>query len=550
MHCIALHLDSVAMSLSRFLSLLLIIIDVVGAGAVAGKGEWRLLQKNIGIVGMHMQLLPNDRVVMLDRTDFGYSNLTLANGRCRRNPREMVVKTDCTAHSLEYDVAANTIRPLFVQTNVWCSSGSLSPDGTLVQTGGFNDGDRAVRSFSPCATCDWRETNPGLAARRWYASNHILPDGRQIVIGGRRQFNYEFYPKTGDAENTYSLPFLVQTNDANAENNLYPFVFLNVDGHLFIFANNRAILLDYKKNRVVRSYPQIPGGDPRCYPSTGSAVLLPLKNTLEAEVLICGGAPRGAYQQTLSGRFAAALKTCARIKITDANPKWVVETMPGPRVMSDMVLLPNGNVLIINGAAAGTAGWELGRDPVFSPFLYRPDNRVGSRFEVHAASNIPRMYHSSAVLLRDGRVLVAGSNPHIYYNFSNVLFPTELRLEAFSPWYLEARFSGVRPTIVSPASQTKLKYGERFKVRFEVRGTLVGESVSVTMAAPPFATHSFSMNQRVVVVEAQHVSGVAKWTYEVAVTAPGSSVVAPPGFYLLFVVHQEIPSHGIWVRIL
>ncbi|XP_027356986.1 aldehyde oxidase GLOX-like [Abrus precatorius] len=535
--------------------LLLHILLSTPSPAEADNGQWQLLQENIGVVGMHMQLLHNDRVVVLDRTDFGFSNLTLPKGRCRNNPKEMVVQTDCTAHSLEYDVVSNTLRPLFVQTNVWCSSGSVSPDGTLVQTGGFNDGDRAVRTFNPCGTCDWEEVNNGLAARRWYATNHVLPDGRQIVIGGRRQFNYEFYPKTeANAKNTYSLPFLVQTNDRDAENNLYPFVFLNVDGNLFIFANDRAILLDYNKNRVVKTYPRIPGGDPRCYPSTGSAVLLPLKNlqakNVEAEVLICGGAPRGAFPQTLSGRFVGALKTCARIKITDPNPDWVMETMPGARVMSDMVMLPNGNVLIINGAAVGTAGWELGRNPVLNPFLYKPDSPLGSRFELQNPSSIPRMYHSSAVLLRDGRVLVAGSNPHIFYNFSNVMFPTELRLEAFSPSYLEAGFSDVRPRIVAPESPTKLKYAQALKIRFEVTATLARDSVTATMLAPPFTTHSFSMNQRVLVLEPKNLNDVGESTHEVEVTAPSSAILAPPGFYLLFVVHQEIPSQGVWVQIL
>ncbi|KAK7409932.1 hypothetical protein VNO78_00342 [Psophocarpus tetragonolobus] len=517
-----------------------------------GQGQWHLLQQNIGIVGMHMQLLNNDRVIILDRTDFGFSNLTLPEGRCRNNPREMVVKRDCTAHSIEYDVAANTFRALFVQTNVWCSSGSVSPDGKLVQTGGFNDGDRSVRTFNPCPTCDWIEFDAGLAARRWYATNHILPDGRQIIIGGRRQFNYEFYPKT-QAKNTYSLPFLVQTNDPGVENNLYPFVFLNVDANLFIFANNRAILFDYSKNAVVRTYPQIPGGDPRCYPSTGSAVLLPLRNlrqpNVEAEVLICGGAPKGAFQNAKAGKFSGALNTCARIKITDPSPEWVMETMPGARVMSDMVILPNGDVLLINGASLGTAGWEFGRDPVLSPFIYKPNNRVGSRFEIQNPSDIPRMYHSSALVLRDGRVLVGGSNPHIYYNFTNVLFPTELRLEAFSPRYLEPAFSNVRPTIVSPASQTRLKYAQTLKVRVQVTATLVRDSVSVTMLAPPFTTHSFSMNQRLLVLEPHNVSELGESTYEIVVTAPASAVLAPPGFYLLFVVHQQIPSHGIWIQI-
>ncbi|KAK7310947.1 hypothetical protein RJT34_08759 [Clitoria ternatea] len=543
------------MTCSLLLHLPFFLLLLSHAQSAATTGQWQLLQKSIGIVGMHMQLLPNDRVVIFDRTDFGLSNLTLPNGTCRKNSHELVVKNDCTAHSIEYDIVSNTFRPLFVQTDVWCSSGSLFPDGTLVQTGGFNDGDRAVRTFTPCPTCDWHEIDIGLAARRWYATNHILPDGRQIIIGGRRQFNYEFYPKT-QAKNTYSLPFLVQTNDAVAENNLYPFVFLNVDGNLFIFANDRAILFDYTNNNVVRTYPQIPGGDPRCYPSTGSAVLLPLRNvharSVEAEVLICGGAPRGAFQQGLSGRFIGALKTCGRIKITDPNPKWEMETMPGARVMSDMVMLPNGNVLLINGAAVGTAGWEMGRDPVLNPFIYKPDGKTGSRFELQKPSNVPRMYHSSAVLLRDGRVLVAGSNPHTYYNFSNVLFPTELRLEAFSPWYLDLGFSNVRPRIVFPGleSRSKVKYAEALKVRFRVTEMLVRDSVRVTMLAPPFNTHSFSMNQRVLVLEPNYLSDVGKLMYEVGVTMPGSAILAPPGFYLLFVVHQEIPSRGIWVQIL
>ncbi|XP_027368187.1 aldehyde oxidase GLOX1-like [Abrus precatorius] len=520
-----------------------------------GAGKWELLQESIGIVAMHMQLLNNDRVIIFDRTDFGLSNLSLPNGQCRYDPNERTVKTDCTAHSVEYDVASNTFRPTFIQTNVWCSSGSVTADGTLVQTGGFNDGDRKVRTYRSCPTCDWQELTGELAVRRWYATNHYLPDGKQIVIGGRRQFNYEFYPKTDStAKNAYSLPFLVQTSDPHEENNLYPFVFLNVDGNLFIFANNRAIMFDYTKNIVVRTFPNVPGEDPRCYPSTGSAVLLPLRNlhalSLEAEVLVCGGAPKGSFRKAKTGNFIGALNTCARIKITDPNSNWVVETMPGARVMSDMVMLANGNVLIINGAAAGSAGWELARDPVLEPFLYKTDSPIGSRIEIQSPSKTPRLYHSAAVLLRDGRVLVAGSNPHVGYKFTNVMFPTELSVEAFWPSYLEPRFSNVRPRIVSPASQTKVMYGEKLNVRFEVAAILDKNLVSVTVLAPPFSTHSFSMNQRLLVLDGSSVTYVEGATYEIDVTSPPSPVLAPPGFYLLFVVHREIPSEGVWIQIL
>lgn len=144
-----------------------------------------------------------------------------------------------------------------------------------------------------------------MSKQRWYATNHILPDGRQIIIGGRQAFNYEFYPKASATENSPSLPFLVQTNDPNVENNLYPFVFLYPDGNLFIFANTRAILFDYSKNEVIKTYPTIPDGQPRNYPSTGSAVLLPLRIkggiVNEVEVLVCGGAPKGAFVMQIKG---------------------------------------------------------------------------------------------------------------------------------------------------------------------------------------------------------------------------------------------------------
>ncbi|KAJ0527482.1 putative galactose oxidase [Helianthus annuus] len=495
--------------------------------AAAG-GSWSVLLPSIGISAMHMQLLPNDRVVMYDRTDFGISNISLPNGKCRPN------STDCSAHSVEYDVGSNTIRPLMVLTNVWCSSGTLMPDGSLVQTGGWAEGYRRVRIYKSCATCDWQEISNGLNQQRWYATNHLLPDGRQIIIGGRQAFNYEFYPKMSATENSPSFPFLVQTNDPNVENNLYPFVFLYPDGNLFVFANNRAILFNYSKNQVVKTYPTMPGGQPRNYPSTGSAVLLPLRMkegvAESVEVLVCWGAPKGAFANANNGRFDGALDTCGRIRISDPNSQWVMETMPLARVM-------------------GVAGWELGRNPVLSPVTYRPDNQIGSRFEVQNPSTKPRVYHSTAVLLRDGRVLVGGSNPHDKYVFTNVLYPTELSLEAFSPSYLDPSSSSSRPRILSPKTKTKIRYGKRIAVTFTVPGPVDLNSVSVTIVSPSFNTHSLSMNQRLLVLDsANSTKALGRSTYRVGVTAPPSGNFAPAGHYLLYVVHKEIPSSGIWVR--
>ncbi|OAY80431.1 Galactose oxidase [Ananas comosus] len=524
------------------------------AAAAAAAGRWDLLQGSIGVSAMHMQLLHNDRVIIFDRTDVGPSKLALAGGACRHDPNELDMKVDCTAHTAEYNVAANTFRPLTVLTDTWCSSGTVAPDGTLVQTGGFNDGDHNARTFRPCANaaaCDWTEHQNALAVRRWYATNQILPDGRAIIIGGTGQFNYEFYPKTNAADAAeIPLPFLAQTHDPE-ENNLYPFVHLNIDGNLFIFANNRAILFDYVRNAVVRTYPEMPGGNPRNYPSTGSSVLLPLKPApTEAEVLVCGGAPTGSWvQASQHGNFLPALATCGRIKITDAAPAWAMETMPMPRVMGDMVLLPSGEVLIINGAGTGAAGWEIGHNPVLAPVLYHPDAAPGTRFAVQAQGTVPRLYHSTAVLLRDGRVLVGGSNPHERYVFTNVEYPTELSLEAFSPEYLDPAFAALRPQIISPL--LLINHGRPILLRFRV-GQPSANGVSVTMASPAFATHSFSMNQRLLILETMKpraVGGVAG-VYEVGRDGAATAMLAPPGYYMVFVVNNGIPSEGVWAQVL
>ncbi|KAH0875959.1 hypothetical protein HID58_073321 [Brassica napus] len=469
-----------------YFALILFLSFHVASGA---GGTWKLLLNNVGISAMHSQLLINDRVIMYDRSNFGPSKISLPNGTCRDSPNDSVSKRDCTAHSIEYDVALNRVRPLTVQSNTWCSSGGVTPDGTLLQTGGDKDGERKARLFYPCDddSCDWSEIDNALNVKRWYASNHVLPDGRQII------------------------------------------------------------------NTVVKTYPEIPGGDPRSYPSTGSAVLLPIKNleeeVIELEVLVCGGAPKGSYLLALNeNTFVKGLDTCARIKINDANPKWVLEKMPRPRIMGDMIVLPNGQVLLINGGSSGSAGWELGREPVLNPDLYHPDKPIGSRFQVQNPSTIPRMYHSTATLLRDGRVLVGGSNPHEFYNFTGVLFPTELRLEAFSPSYLETQHRNIRPRIMSPSLHSTVNYGGVLRLRFRVLGG-VKTPVKVTMAFPSFTTHSFSMSQRLLVLD--HVTSlrIGQWTYEVRVKSPRSANLAPPGYYMVFVVNQDIPSEGIWVRL-
>lgn len=200
---------------------------------------------------------------------------------------------------------------------------------------------------------------PFCASYLRYATQATLADGSFILVGGRRSYSYEYVPLEGNSNlKAIMFPFLDETTDMD-ENNLYPFVHLSTDANVFIFANNRSVLLDPKTNKIIREFPVLNGGS-RNYPSSGMSALLPIKlyvqnaDVIQAEVIVCGGAKPQAYGLAQKGTFIPALQDCNRLQITKRNPMWKKETMPTPRVMGDMLILPTGDLLILNGAKLGT----------------------------------------------------------------------------------------------------------------------------------------------------------------------------------------------------
>lgn len=80
----------------------------------------------------------------------------------------------------------------------------------------------------------------------------------------------------------------------------------------------------------------------------------------------------------------------------------------------------------MNGAHQGVAGFGLATDPNFSALLYDPAKPVHQRISILGNTIVPRLYHSEAVLLPDGRVLISGSDPQ------TPGFPEEFRIEVRS----------------------------------------------------------------------------------------------------------------------
>ncbi|KAG0620948.1 hypothetical protein M758_4G257000 [Ceratodon purpureus] len=519
----------------------LLLVQAMILVSVDAQGTWQIINKNAGIATMHAAVTHFDTVILLDRTNTGATQINLPNGRCRDQPLERVLKKDCTAHSVMLTASSGAVRPLFVFTDTWCSSGQFFDTGMMVQTGGDFEGNKKIRTLAPCApggTCDWTELAEPLAAGRWYSSNQLLQSGtRQIIVGGRAAANYEFYPKRKAGEGTFPLALLGGCCD-----NLYPFVFLLPNGDLFIFTTRDSVALNWGTGKVTRKYPTIPG-NPRNYPSAGSAVMLPLSfanGFATAEILVCGGAATGASGS--NNVNAPASKSCGRIVATAGAPGWAMEDMPIGRTMGDMLNMPNGEVLIINGAQNGFQGWGKANNPAFNPVSYNPGAGAGKRFTTLAKTGIARLYHSTANLLSDGRVLIAGSNTHQFYTFTGA-FPTELRVEAFSPPYLGANFNAVRPTITGAPGA--LKYNLVFTMTFTVT-TRVG-GVGVYQNSAPYSTHSYSQGQRSLLLKTTAPVKVGAG-YSMQVTAAPNNNIAPPAYYILFCVQNGIPSRGKWVK--
>uniref|UniRef100_A0A0D9WJM1 Galactose oxidase-like Early set domain-containing protein n=1 Tax=Leersia perrieri TaxID=77586 RepID=A0A0D9WJM1_9ORYZ len=487
-----------------------VILPVNDADAGRPTGTWTIISENSGVSAMHLAVMRHSKAIMFDTSTTGRSSPTRGARR---------------AHLMR-------------------------------MTGGYFEGEKAVRHLGACDTCDWREYPNSFAEGRWYATQQVLPDGRFIVFGGRRAFSYEFVPQPGQTNGqSVRFPFLRETTD-DVENNLYPFVNLLPDGNLFVFANDRSVIFDHRTGKIIRELPKLAGGG-RNYPASAMSALLPLDlrnltsgSDPEPEVIICGGALKTAFRVGENNTFQPTLRDCARINLARVDAQWAVEAMPVGRVMGDMLVLPTGDLLLINGAAKGCSGWGFARQPILSPIMYSPRLPEGSRFRPLAASTIARMYHSTSAILPDATVLVAGGNTNAAYNFSGVDFPTEVRVERFSPPYLSPEVVGGNRAVIDVASVAVdgMRYGTKFAFRFHTPTAAVVEAdVRVTMYAPPFTTHGISMNQRLLVLP---VTGFAEQgqMYEITVDAPRKPELAPAGYYLVYVVAKDVPSVAVWIN--
>ena len=217
--------------------------------------------------------------------------------------------------------------------------------------------------------------------------------------------------------------------------------------------------------------------------------------------------------------------TAEVINLNDSSPTWrAVGSMAVARRQLNATLLPDGTVLVTGGTSKG--GFNTPDDPTSSVHdrraLESGDRTVDNAAPATLArsSGIPRIYHSSALLLPDARVLSMGGNG-------------QLTSEIYSPPYL---FNGARPTITS--APAIVAYGQTFFV-----GTPDAAAISkVTMLRLSSVTHAFNMSQYISTLSfSQAAEASTLWLLPEPLLLPPT--VAPPGHYMLFILNGSgVPS--------
>ncbi|MBA3264389.1 MAG: DUF1929 domain-containing protein [Thermoleophilaceae bacterium] len=439
---------------------------------------------DIGVKGIHSVVLPNGRVLL-----FSYPYRAVGSDAYVWNPA----------------TGASTNVSLSWNRDIFCAGHSFLADGRLLLTGGhvhrgaFGLGVKNTDIYDPAGGTF--TSGPLLGEERWYPTNVTLPSGRVLVFGGFKDVDNSQKATTVDSYDPASNTVTALPATANKGYGNYPKLHLLANGKIAWTNLARTQLFNTSTNTWAASALTNFAGRGE----SGSSILLPGSNKL----LIFGG-PNGSGGGSATAEIG---------NFSGTSPSWrAVGSLNSGRVWANGVLLPDGKVLAVGGGGGGTY-----TNPVKQAELFDPQTETWTQM---ATQQGPRVYHSTAVLLPDGRVLSAGHDNGTQQTMA----------EIYSPPYL---FQGARPTISSAPST--VAYGAQFNV-----STPEASSIDrVVLIRPSSTTHSLHQDQRSVELSFTATSG-----NDLSVTAPANGTTAPPGPYMLFLVNSNgVPSVAPFVTV-
>ena len=407
-----------------------------------------------------------------------------------------------------WDPATGTQTPVNVTTgyNIFCSGLAHLMDGSLFVAGGNKnaqlEGIVQTHVFNP-QTNTW-SLGPNMAAGRWYPSVTPLGNGELLITEGG--------PDTPEVRKTDGG--LRALNTASLNLPLYPWIDVAPDGRAFYSGPSQTMRsLDTAGGGSWQSFGQRDSLD-RTY---GGHALYDV-----GKILVAGG--------------ESSSKAARVIDLNGATPQ-VSATAPmaNGRRQHNLTVLADGTVLATGGNSSGAPLVDL-NNGVYPAELWNP---ATGQWQTLAAMQVTRQYHSTALLLPDGRVLSAGGG--ICGTCDSVGYLAK-NAEVFSPPYLFKKDGSgdlaPRPEITS--APDAVTYNASFAI-----STPNAASISkVALVRLGAATHSVNMEQRYVPLSFTADSGA------VNAIAPANANVAPPGVYMLFVIGPDgVPSVARMVRV-
>ncbi len=479
--------------------------DTAGTVDAATRGRWTSAALTLPVRTVHSTLLRDGRVLLIA----GSGN----------DPNAFAAGTFKTS---VWNPTTNTFTDVPTPIDMFCAGHVTLDDGRVLIAGGTTSypnvngetlykGAKASYVFDP-ATNRFSRLNDSIQGH-WYPTLTKIENGDVWMAGGQDEngtgaVRTEMFDAAGGRWKTAAE---VTQNDQYWGG--YPHMYLMADGRLFYagghtFGGPRpgsgASILDWRTGAVA----DVPGlRDADLRDQAGSVLLPPAQNQ---RFLIAGG-----------GYVDRNLPPTDKVDIIDLNAAAPAyrpgPDLPGPaRLYLNLTTLPDRTVLASNGATGNRTG------DVLAAAIYHPET---NRWVTVAADPVGRDYHSSALLLPDGRVVVMGSNP-IDGSF-------ELRVSIYEPPYL---FRGTRPTVT--AAPTTATYGQEITVK------TTGAVVSASLTSPGSATHQTDTNARLVDLPVTGSGGTF------TATVPANHALLPPGPYLLTVLdNQGVPSVARWVTV-